>query len=362
MKTAPSSLSALLLAATFLTGCQKEEASQPEPPRPVLSVVAEEQPAAELALPGTVEARITTDFSFRVLGRIVARNVHVGDLVKKGDVLAAIDPLALELAVKSSQSDLVNSQAQLANALTTEQRQKTLYEKQSGAKSAFETAELDRKTAEASVDKAQANLDKAKEQLSYARLLAEFDGVVTSTAAEVGQVVSAGQTVATVARPDIKDAVIDVPETVADKVRPGSAFDVALQLDPSVHAKGVVREIAPEADDATRTRRTKLSLTDPPAALRLGSVITATALDKDGASIRLPSSAIKMDGTRALVWVVSEAEKKVTSRAVTLASPPQPGGMVTVAEGLKPGERIVTAGVHKLQEGQTVRLDQEMTK
>lgn len=362
MKTTAPSLAALLLAATFLTACQKEETAEAEPPRPILSVIVRSEPAAQLSLPGTVEARVTTEFSFRVLGRIVARNVQVGDLVKKGDVLAAIDPLALELAVKSSQSDLVNSQAQLANALTTEERQKTLYEKQSGAKSAYETAVLDRKTAEASVDKAQANLDKANEQLGYARLLVEFDGVVTATSAEVGQVVSAGQSVATVARPEVKDAVIDVPEAAGDKVGPGTAFDVSLQLDPALHAKGIVREIAPEADDATRTRRTKLSLIDPPEALRLGAVITATALDKDDAVIRIPSSAIKVDGGKTTVWVVSEAEKKVFSRPVTLAGEPPPEGMVTVTDGIRPGERIAVAGAHTLQEGQTIRVDQEMTK
>lgn len=362
MKTTAPSLAALLLAATFLTACQKQEKAEAEPPRPVLSIIARSEPAVQLALPGTVEARVTTEFSFRVLGRIVARNVHIGDLVKKGDVLAAIDPLALELAVKSAQSDLANSQAQLANALTTEERQRTLYEKQSGAKASFETAELDRKTAEAAVAKAKANLDKADEQLSYARLLAEFDGVVTNTSAEVGQVVSAGQSVATVARPDIKDAVIDVPEADGDKLRPGSAFDVSLQLDPTLHAKGIVREIAPQADDATRTRRTKLSLVDPPEALRLGSVITATALDKNDAAIRIPSSAIKGEGKSATVWIVSEAEKKVLSRPVTLASEPGPGGVVTVTDGIKPGERVVIAGVHTLQEGQTIRVDQEMTK
>jgi membrane fusion protein, multidrug efflux system len=362
MKTTAPSLAALLLAATCLTACQKEEKAEAEPPRPILSVIVRSEPAAPLSLPGTVEARVTTEFSFRVLGRIVARNVQVGDLVKKGDVLAAIDPLALELAVKSSQSDLANSQAQLANALTTEERQRILYEKQSGAKASFETAELDRKTADAAVAKAQANLDKANEQLSYARLLAEFDGVVTDTAAQVGQVVSAGQSVATVARPDIKDAVIDVPEADGDKVRIGSAFDVSLQLDPTLHAKGIVREIAPEADDATRTRRTKLSLIDPPDALRLGSVITATAIDKDNAAIRIPSSAVKVDGAKTTVWVVSEAEKKVFSRPVTLAGEPLPEGIVTVTDGIRPGERIAVAGVHTLQEGQTIRVDQEMTK
>ncbi len=353
-------LATLLLAGLSLAACQKQEAAAPEP-RPVLSVVAEAEPAARLTLPGTVQARVETQFGFRILGRIVARNVQTGDLVKKGDVLAAIDPLALELAVRSAQSDLANSQAQLANALGTEDRQKALFDRQSGTKATLESAEADRKTAEAAVAKSQANLDKANEQLGYSRLLAEFDGVVTATSAEVGQVVAAGQSVVTVADPKARDAVIDVPEAMADQVRRGSAFDVALQLAPGIHAKAIVREIAPEADDATRTRRTKLTLIDPPEALRLGSVIKATAAASDGAAIRLPSAAIKLDGLKTSVWIVDETKKAVSSHPVTLDLYPVPGGTVTVMDGVKPGDRVVVAGVNKLTEGQTIRLDQEMT-
>ncbi|MGV8939246.1 MAG: efflux RND transporter periplasmic adaptor subunit [Allorhizobium sp.] len=357
-----SSLTALLIAGTILTACQKEETAKVEPPRPVLSQVIMREPAARLTLPGTIEARIKTEFSFRILGRIIARNVNIGDLVKKGDVLAAIDPLAVELAVKSAQSDLANSEAQLANALTNEERQRTLFEKQSAAKATYESAQQELKTAEAAVAKSKANLNKANEQLGYSRLLAEFDGVVTSTSAQVGQVVSAGQSVATVARPEERDAVIDVPEMAGEQLKPGVEFDVSLQLDPTVRAKGTVREIAPQADEATRTQRTKLTLIDPPEALRLGAVITASVILEARSVIRVPASAIRTDGSSHTAWVISESDNTVSSRAVSVEGSVVPGGSVIVAEGLKAGERIAVAGVHKLEEGQTVRVDQEMTK
>lgn len=361
MNAAPG-LVALLAASVLLAACQKEEEVSTAGPRPVLSVIARAEPQAQLTLAGTVEARVETQYGFRILGRIVARNVKTGDLVKKGDVLAAIDPLALELAVKSAQSDLSNSEAQFANALASEERQKTLFDKQSGAKATYETAQLERRTAEAGVAKARANLDKAREQLGYSRLLAEFDGVVTATSAEVGQVVSAGQSIATVAMPQERDAVIDLPEEAGEHFPPGSLFDVSLQLDPTVRARGIVREIAPEADDATRTRRTKITLVDPPVALRLGSVVTAIAIVKDKPVIRIPSSAIRMDGSTANVWIVDATAGKVFARPVRLEGEPGPQGDVTIAEGISSGERVVVAGVHKLEEGQSVRVDQEMTK
>lgn len=352
----------LLSACATLASCQEEKRPEASAPRPVLYVVAETEPSVILSLPGTVEARISTEFGFRILGRITARNVKTGDLVKKGDVLATIDPLALELAVKSARSDLANSEAQLANAITTEERQKTLFERQSGAKAAYETAELELKTASAAVAKAKANLDKAVEQLGYARLVAEFDGVVTSTSAEVGQVVSAGQAVATVARPEERDAVLDIPEALGTDVRQGSPFEVVLQLDSSVRAKAVAREISPEADSVTRTFRTKLTLIEPPELMRIGSVITATAGNGGAPTIYLPASSIKRDGGQTSVWIVDTAAKTVASRPVTVAETTSPSGRIAVMTGVKPGDVVVTAGVNTLKEGQSIRVDQEMTK
>lgn len=357
----PERLLVLLAAATLIASCQKEDEAT-EQPRPVISVVAKRLPIATITLAGTVGARVETEFGFRILGRLVARNVQVGDLVKKGDVLAAIDPLALELAVKSAQSDLATSVAQLTNARTTEKRQKTLFEKQSGSRTTYETAELEHKTAEAEFAKAKANLDKAEEQLGYARLLAEFDGVVTATSAEVGQVVSQGQSVAKVARPEERDAVIDVPEAGSLLLAKGSAFDVALQLDPTIRAKGILRELAPEADDATRTRRARLTLVDPPEALRLGAVITASAAANSKPTIRLPSSAIRMAQGKAFVWVVNDQTGKVSSHGVILNGDPISERSVTVTEGVAVGDHVVVAGVNKLKDGQTIRVEQEINQ
>ncbi len=353
---------ALLLATTSLASCQDHDEAVQEAPRPVLSIVAKQTPAASLRLTGTVEPRIETELGFRVLGRVIARNVGVGDLVKRGDVVAAIDPLALELAVRSAQSDLSNAQAQLRNANTTEQRQRALAEARSGTEAALEEAEQGRRSAAASVAKAQANLNKAEEQLGYAQLRAEFDGVVTATSAEVGQVVSAGQVVVTIARPDERDAVVDVPQSAAEQLKTGEPFEITLQLDPAIATSGVVREIAPEAETVTRTRRTKIRLLDPPTAFRLGSVITAAATISDEPQILLPASAVLKAESSTSVWIVDTASAKVTRRAVKVGGEIVDGGTVQVTEGVAPGDRIVIAGVDKLKDGQPIRIDQEVSE
>lgn len=346
-----------ILGTLLLTSCQRQDEAREAPPRPVLSVVVKSTAASALTLPGTVEAKIETQLAFRVLGRVIARKVSVGDIVKKGDIVAAIDPLSLELAVKSSQFELSNAQAQLANAASTEERQRSLLESRSGSEAAYEEAELGRRSASAAVAKAQANLDKSEEQLGYAQLRAEFDGVVTATSAEVGQVVAAGQSIATVARPDQRDAIIDIPVASFDGLKVGSPFEVALQLDPTIRASGVVREIAPEAEATTRTRRTKITLIDPPAVFRLGSVVTATATVVADPMILLPSSSVLIKDGKPNVWVVDAAARKVFIRAIKMDGALVESGSVRITEGIRPGERVVVAGVHKLADGQAVRVD-----
>lgn len=349
----------LLLAASALSSCDSKPAEAEQKVRPVLSTVINMEPVVSLQLPGTIEPRIETDLGFRVLGRVIARDVNVGDLVTKGQVVAAIDPLSLELAVRSSRADLSNSQAQLTNAAASEERQRALAESRSGSEAALESAEQAQKSAVASVAKSQANLAKAEEQLGYAQLKAEFDGVVTATSAEVGQVVSAGQTVLTVARPDVREAVIDIPEASLDGLKPGSPFEITLQLDPTIRVTGIVREIAPESEATTRTRRTRITLSNPPDAFRLGSIITASAVVNAAPTMSLPSTAILLQDGKPNVWLIDPEQATVSRKPVTLDGSFTDPDHVRVLGGLKIGDRVAIAGVHHLTDGQKVKLTQE---
>ncbi len=347
-----------LLSVAVLSSCS-DDAEEAPPPRPVLSVVAKEVQSQSLSLAGTVSPRFEAQLGFRVLGRLTSRTVSVGDVVKKGQTIATIDPTALELAVGSSQSELANAQAQLRNAQSTQQRQLALAETRSGTRAAFEEADQGLKTSAASVARAQANLDKAKEQLGYAQLTAEFDGVVTSTSAELGQVVTVGQVVVTIAKPDQRDVVIDVPQSIADRLQTGMVFDVSLQLDETRRAKGTVREIAPQADTATRTRRVKLALSEAGEEFRLGAVVSAAATVATKANIVLPETALRTRDGKTSVWIVDEAAAKVSLRPVSVDAAAAAHGFVVITEGVKPGERVVTAGVNTLEDGQSIRIDQE---
>jgi RND family efflux transporter MFP subunit len=344
----------LLLA---LGGCDEAQDRPMPPPRPVLTTVVGGSGVEKLALVGTVEPRYQTDLSFRVFGRIVARDVEVGDVVHKGERVAALDPTALELTVRSQRAALANAQATLDNAAAVEQRQRTLHESNITSQAVLESAEQARIAAEAQVTSARSNLTKSGEQLSYAELHTDYDGVVTKVSAEVGQVVSVGQTVVTVARPDAREAVVDIPESAVHGVALGTKFDVALQLDERIRATGVLRELAPEADSITRSRRVRITLIDPPDTFRLGTTITARI--KPGAnapmSTRVPASAVLEREGNARVFVVDEVHGIVLEQRVEIIS--RDDGHVTLKSALKPGARVVTAGVSSLKSGQHVHLE-----
>ncbi|MDX3976725.1 efflux RND transporter periplasmic adaptor subunit [Shinella sp.] len=346
-------LTTVVLAAAALAGCQKEEEAA-APPRPVLSLVV-----TPTALPGTrfagmVQAKVQAALGSRVAGRLVSRTVHVGDLVKKGDALAVLDATAYELAVRSASAELSSAEATLSSAVATEERQKTLLQSNAAAQAAVESAEQSREAADAGLVRARTALVKAEEQLSYTRILAEFDGVVVATGAEVGQTVSPGEAIVTVARPDERDAVVDIPET-AETIAVGSRFTVSLQINPAVKVMGTVREVAPSADAVTRTRRVKIALENPPETVRLGTTITAELEGPNLTAIMIPETAVLRKDGKPHVWLVDAGKGEVHLAPIETGA--AAGRSLLVLSGLKDGDRVVTAGVNSLEEGQKVRIE-----
>jgi membrane fusion protein, multidrug efflux system len=328
--------------------------------RPVLWVEAKTEHAGLLNFAGSVQPRIETDLAFRTLGRVTARHVQVGDVVKQGDILMELDPLALKFAVRSAQADLNSANAQLDNARITEKRKEILAAGNSSSQAELELAQQGLISAQASVDKAQASLDKAREQLGYASLKADFDGAITATSGDVGQTVASGQTMLTLARLDQRDAVVDVPDALLAAIRATPKIDVELQLDPKVTARGVLREVAPEADATTRTHRLKIAIDNAPKAFRLGSVVTVRFLTDDGLEVTLlPVSALLRKDDKDYVWRINSDGTKVQLTAVKVDPKFNNSSFVRILSGVAGGDKIVAAGVNELQDGQTIRLGQE---
>jgi RND family efflux transporter MFP subunit len=325
-----------------------------EPVRPVLTITAHAQDKATFGpFIGSVDARYQTNLGFQVGGRIISREVNVGDQVRQGQRLAAVDATLLRLAVQSAQADLANSKAQLANAVLTENRSKALVVTETASKAQVDTATAARQTAEAKVTQSEASLRQAQNVLSYAELIAPYDGVITAVNSDVGKVVSAGDIIVTLARPDVREAVVDVPDYLSPELLEYPRFDVVLAGEPSIKATATLRELAPASDAVTRTRRARLSLDNPPNGFRLGSTIAVSAVRNVAAYIAVPTTALVGEGDKLSVWIVDAAKSVVAARPVKLVSAKD--GYV-VLDGLKEGDIVVKAGVESLKPGQAVRL------
>ncbi|HWT67984.1 MAG TPA: efflux RND transporter periplasmic adaptor subunit [Pseudomonas sp.] len=346
----------VVLAGVMLVACSKEEAP-PEPIRPVLSIKVEalgEQNLGRFA--GNIQARYESNVGFRIPGRIASRAVDVGAEVEQGDLLASLDPTDQQNQLRSAQGNLSSIQAQLINAQATARRQQSLFDQGVGSQAQLDNAQTDLKTTQASLDQAQAAVNQAKDQLNYVELRADHKSVVTAWNAEAGQVVTAGQQVVTLAQPDIKEAVIDLPDTLVDQLPADVVFQVASQLNPEINTTATVREIEPQAESTTRTRRARLTLADTPSAFRLGTAISVTLSSAITPQIELPLSALQEVDGKPRIWVVDTQTKTVSPRNVSIIS--RTDSRVRVASGVKAGERIVSAGVNSLKPGQKVKVDE----
>lgn len=347
-----------LSAAVALSGCSQNEASPAPPTRPVLSMVVAPQGIETVSFTGTVQPRFSRDLGFRVLGRVVARNVDVGQQVTAGQLLASLDPMALSLAVRQLEAELAKADAQLVYATATKDRKKALVAQKVASQADLDTADEALAAANAAVARGRATLDKAKEQLSYTRLVSDTDGIVTAVNAEVGQTVNAGDTVFTVAQAEVREAMVDVPDEMAQSLKVGDVFTMTLQVEPSIRASGRVREIAPQADAATRTRRIRITLDAPPPTFRIGTTVIASLQLTERTSIELPRSALLRADDRAFIWVVDEKALTVSRKPVDVAS--EVGETLRIRSGIDVGMRVVIAGVNSLAEGQKIKIDPEM--
>jgi len=347
----------LLLAAVAmgLPACQKQvEAGAPEI-RPVRTITAEKGNAGEtVTFTGHIEAENEATLGFRTGGRVIERNVNVGDRVEPGQVLAKLDPTTELNALQSAQANLASARAQLTQARNNFDRQQTLFRRGVISRAEQDRAQEAQDVAQAQVENALGQLGIAQERVGFAELKADAPGTVTARGVEPGEVVQAGQMIVRVARQEGRDAVFDVPAQTLRSVPGGAEIAVHLAEDPKVTAQGRVREVGEQADPVTRTFQVKVGLTNPPPAMRLGSTVNGSVQLSSVPAIAVPASALTRQGERPAVWVVDPSTNLVSLRDVEVASffP----DTVIISDGLENGDIVVTAGVQALHPGQKVRL------
>jgi RND family efflux transporter MFP subunit len=339
----------------LLVACKPTETPPAPEIRPVRAVKIEKRASGDtVALTGTVQAQTEINLSFRIDGRMLERNVNIGDSVKVGQPIARLDSQNEESSVLSARAQLTAARAQLTEARNNFVRFRDLVAENAVSRASFEQAESMVKGAESQVETAQTQVTIAENRLSYTRLVSDVAGVVTAQGAEPGEVVGAGRMIVQVAREGGRDAAFDVPARIKDAAPANAAIEIVLTSDPRITATGSVREVAPRADPVTGTFRIKVRLNNPPPAMRLGATVTGRMRLATAPTIEIPPSAVIRSERQPAVWVVDPASGTVATRSIEIrSSDPM---RVEVASGLNPGDVVVAAGVQALRPGQKVRL------
>ncbi|MCK7576562.1 MAG: efflux RND transporter periplasmic adaptor subunit [Chromatiales bacterium] len=266
-------LAVAMMAAT-LAGCQ-EQAPPTAQPRPVRTVTVERGAEGEtVSLTGQVQAKDHVSLAFRLDGHMTERPVNIGDVLAAGQVVARLDPQIEQNTLRSAQANLSSTEARLTEARFTFERHEKLLKTGATSRDAYDKAQQAMLSAQGQVDSARAQVGIAQESLSYTVLSADAPGQVTAVGAEPGEVVRAGQMIVALARQGGRDAVFDVPEGLIRTGPRDPMVEIVLNDDPEVTATGRVREVAPQANAATRTFQVKVGLIDPPEAMQLGSTVT----------------------------------------------------------------------------------------
>jgi RND family efflux transporter MFP subunit len=358
MRTVAVVLIPLLLAA----GCAREE-----PPadvvRPVQLVRASTATAASMAVfAGEVKPRHEADLAFRIGGKIVERKVDVGAAVRRGQLLARLDPSDVALQAQGAEAAAAAARTEATFARAEYERFESLNRQKFVSASALDQKRNAMNAADARLEQAQAALAVSRNQAGYAALVAPEDGVITAVTAEAGQVVASGQAVMRLARTGEREIAIAVPEHRVGEIRAARELGVVLWADPKKLYGARVREISPSVDPVTRTFAVRVAVPEADATLGLGMTanVVVGGAGTAGATLLPLSSIYHTPDGKPAVWIYDPREQKVDLRAVTLGAYREDG--VLVASGVRDGEWVVAAGANKLKPGQRVRPYEEPGK
>jgi len=338
------------VAVVVLAACSKEQVA-PTPVRAVRTlVVSETGGVLEREFAAEVRARTESRLGFRVPGKVSRRLVELGQAVRTGQVLAQLDPQDLRLQQDAARAGLAAAEANATQANADLKRFTELK-----AQGFISAAELDRhvtaqKSADASLRQARAQAGVQSNQTSYAALVADASGVITSVDLEPGQVVNAGVPVLTLAQDGARDALFAVPEDLGQATRAlvGKAGAIKVRRwGTSEWVPATIRELAAATDPVTRTYQVKADVGKAGFELGQTASVTFNTPVRVTGGVRVPLHALSEKDGQSVVWVLDGASMTVKPAPVITGD--ITGNVVLIAKGLTPGQEIVTAGAHTLR-------------
>lgn len=344
-----------LFVASTMVACGKGPVPQ-EPVRAVkVLTVGESGSATDLEFSGEIRARVESNLGFRVAGKLLSRPAEIGQRVKAGELLAQLDPQDYRVTADAAAAQLVAAKSNLDVADADFKRYQDLH-----AQGFISLAELQRReaayiSAQAQWKQAQAQSSVQGNQSGYTRLLADGPGIVTSVDASAGQVLAAGQPVVRLALDGPRDVVFSVAEDKLGLFKTGTKVEIRQWVDGKV-LNAVVRDVSASADAVTRSFMAKAALPKDATPV-LGSAVTVSLPlgdAKAAKTIKLPTSALRLEAGATSVWVLDPNTMTVKAQAIEVTT--ADGNDAVVSAGLQNGDQVVVSGVHVLTAGQKVSL------
>ncbi|MCZ8334546.1 MAG: efflux RND transporter periplasmic adaptor subunit [Rhodobacteraceae bacterium] len=348
-------LGGLAAAGAVMAPSEAPTETAERPAQPVrVTPVAFDAPARIARHTGTIRPRQEVALSFRLPGKITARDVEVGDRVTAGQVIARLDDADTLLELELAQAEATASAIDLNRARADAARAATLFADGHIPKATLDRATSGEAEAAARADRAARALALAQNRLDYTQLRAEVDGIVIATPGEAGQVVAAGQPIVAVALDGAADVVFQLPEQ--DRALIGQATARAeLWGDAGGSYALTLRDISPDVDPAGRTYRVRMAITAPDDRAAFGRTVTVDLLlPAEAPTATLPLAAVLNDGSGAAVWRVDPTGARVDRIPVEIVALTDRTARLRGA--LAEGDRVVSLGAHKIDPARPVRV------
>ena len=310
---------------------------------------------------GTAKTEKIINLSFRNSGIITILNMKLGQEVKKGQLLAKLDNVQSRLSYESAIESKNSAESQMNTAKLSLNRIRTLYEKGSASLSDYESAKNSYRTAVASFESSKRSVAIQQDQIQFGFLYAPEDGVIASVNAEVDENVSPGQAIGVLNAGTAIEISLGLPESVINAVKKDMKVKVAFTAIPDEVFNAVITEVAPALDTNTSTYPVTVTVMDTDDRIKSGMAanVNFEFIDENLSKNKLiiPASGVGEDGNGQYVFLIEGADNnyKVKRQAITIGDLTPDGFEVNT--GLEAGQKIATAGLQTLLDGQKVKLN-----
>ncbi len=352
----------ILILAAILAACGGEPPAAEPQLRPVRTILVEAtRSGLTRTLAGVARAGVESRLSFRVSGTVQSVDVSLGDAVRRGQVLARLDPTDYELMLEEAEAGLAQAQAGLRRAEADYERVRALYENNNASKGELDAARAGAESAEAQVETGRKRLQQARQQVGYTVLRAPSDGAIAAVDLEINENVGGGHQVFLHTAGADLEVEVAVPEVLIAQVVVGQPVAVRFDALPGREMAAAVTEVGVAAVGAASTFQVTAAITDAPAEIRSGMAAEVTFTFDEGETDRLvvPAVAIGEDRDGRFVFVLergADGSGTVRRRPVKIGGPQASLAGIEVLEGIREGEEVVTAGVRRLADGMAVRV------